>query len=331
MKKIFISYRRSDSSYVASAIDKELVARFGKDAVFFDIDAIPLGADFRKHIAKSVGQCDVLLAVIGNAWVNAVDDEGKRRLDNPVDSVRLEIEFALKREIPVIPVLVDDARIPAATELPDVLQGLSFRNGAEVRAGHDLQQHLARLIRGVERIIQPGQQGGQALSGDLNEPAPRVREKGTLNDPDETKKVGESDGGDTRVSTDDVKKPISTSPSRRERTVAAVFGAVIGFFIGAGSMGLFFRWDISDILISGSICGVAGAISGAISGNRRQSIVFILLGAASGAIIYYLLVVQIGDLSVRMMIVRAMFFGAPLGAIAGAVAELIYSRIRGRA
>ena len=152
MTKIFISYRRDDSSYIAGMINDRLGKHFGPNSVFLDIDSIPLGLDFRKHISDSVGQCNVLLALIGDSWINATNDQGSRRLDDPTDFVRLEVESALKRDIPVIPVLVGKARMPSATELPSSLQELAFRNAAEVRAGLDLQEHLTRLVRGIDLL-----------------------------------------------------------------------------------------------------------------------------------------------------------------------------------
>jgi len=152
MTKIFISYRRDDSSYIAGMINERLEKHFGPHSVFLDIDSIPLGLDFRKHIFDSVGQCNVLLALIGDSWINSTNDQGSRRLDDPTDFVRLEVESALKRDIPVIPVLVGKARMPSATELPSSLQELAFRNAAEVRAGLDLQEHLTRLVRGIDLL-----------------------------------------------------------------------------------------------------------------------------------------------------------------------------------
>jgi hypothetical protein len=152
MTKIFISYRRDDSSYIAGMINERLEKHFGPNSVFLDIDSIPLGLDFRKQISDSVGQCNVLLALIGDSWMNSTNDQGSRRLDDPTDFVRLEVESALKRDIPVIPVLVGKARMPSATELPSSLQELAFRNAAEVRAGLDLQEHLTRLVRGIDLL-----------------------------------------------------------------------------------------------------------------------------------------------------------------------------------
>jgi hypothetical protein len=157
MTKIFISYRRDDSPYIAGIINERLEKHFGPNSVFFDIDSIPLGLDFRKRISDSVGQCNVLLAIIGDSWINAINNHGGRRLEDPADFVRLEIESALKRDIPVIPVLVGKARVPSEKELPSSLKELAFRNAAEVRAGRDLQEHLSRLVRGIDALSQISQ------------------------------------------------------------------------------------------------------------------------------------------------------------------------------
>jgi formylglycine-generating enzyme required for sulfatase activity len=150
MPKVFISYRRSDSQDVTGRIYDHLERRFGAENVFFDVDSIPLGVDFREHLDEAVGRCDVLLAVIGDSWLESRD--GERRLDDARDFVRIEIESALRRGIPVIPVLVGRAAMPAEQELPESLKPLAFRNAAEVRSGRDFGDHVARLIRGIERL-----------------------------------------------------------------------------------------------------------------------------------------------------------------------------------
>ena len=124
MPQIFISYRRNDSAYVAANLNDKLQQHFGRDSVFFDIDNIPLGVDFREYIGNAVGKCDVLLAIIGDKWVQSVDEQGNRRLDNPSDFVRIEIESALKRNIPVIPVLVGEVEMPSAKDLPPSMQSI---------------------------------------------------------------------------------------------------------------------------------------------------------------------------------------------------------------
>ncbi len=105
MPNIFISYRRADTGYVATMLAEKLVQQFGPNSVFFDIDNIPLGVDFRRHIDTAIARCDVLLALVGNSWLNCQPEDGTRRLDDPADFLRLEIEAALRRNIPVIPIL----------------------------------------------------------------------------------------------------------------------------------------------------------------------------------------------------------------------------------
>jgi hypothetical protein len=148
---IFISYRRDDSSDVTGRIYDRLIQHFGKYSVFKDVDSIPLGVDFRKHLGDSVGRCDVLLTVIGRQWL--IGDVGQRRLDDVRDFVRIEIEAALQRDIPVVPVLVQAAPVPRREDLPETLQSLVYRNGIPVRSDPDFHQDMDRLIRGIEGYL----------------------------------------------------------------------------------------------------------------------------------------------------------------------------------
>jgi hypothetical protein len=97
-----------------------------------DVSAIEPGRDFRKAIDESVASCSVLLAMIGQEWVNTKDARGRRRLDDANDFVRIELASALRRDIPVVPVLVRGAKMPVAEELPDDLKELAFRNAVEL-------------------------------------------------------------------------------------------------------------------------------------------------------------------------------------------------------
>ena len=132
MRAIFISYRRDDSEGQAGRLYDDLSRTFGDSSVFMDVTAIEPGLDFRKVIDHNVASCGVLLAVIGPGWLDAKDESGQRRLDNPVDFVRLETASALKRDIPVVPVLVRGARMPRADQLPPDLGELAYRNGLEL-------------------------------------------------------------------------------------------------------------------------------------------------------------------------------------------------------
>ena len=153
MRAIFVSYRRDDSEGEAGRLFDDLVGVFGENSVFMDVAAIEVGRDFRKAIDDSVATCGVLLAVIGKEWTDAKNEAGQRRLDDPSDFVRLETASALRRDIPVVPVLVHGAKMPRPEQLPDDLKELAYRNGVElthVRWNSDLQLLIKALRRYVE-------------------------------------------------------------------------------------------------------------------------------------------------------------------------------------
>ncbi len=149
--KIFISYRRDDTIDVAGRIRDRLAHEFAADDIYMDIDSIPIGVDFRHHIDAAVRQCDVLLAVIGRDWVSTTDAHGTRRIDDESDFVRLELLAALHRGIPVVPVLVREATMPAPTDLPEPLRGLAFRQAVVVRRDPDFHSDMLRLTAGIRR------------------------------------------------------------------------------------------------------------------------------------------------------------------------------------
>src|SRR5580704_11287946 len=147
--KIFINYRREESIGTAVHLHDRLARTFGRKSLFMDVDRIPAGVDFVDHLNKQVAVCDVFLALIGPNWLEAKDERGRRRLDNPDDFVTVEIAAALARDIRVIPVLLDGARLPAADELPSGLKPLVRRHAVEVRNlqfGRDADA-LAQRIR----------------------------------------------------------------------------------------------------------------------------------------------------------------------------------------
>jgi formylglycine-generating enzyme required for sulfatase activity len=157
MSKLFISYRHDDSADVTGRLHERLLGHFGDGNIFLDIDTIPIGMDFRRCIGDAVNQCDVLLAVIGDRWLDArfADGprQGGRRLEDPNDYVRIEIESALARGIPVVPLLVGKATMPGEAHLPDGLKELAFRHAAEVRPGLDFPAHVDRLINRLEKLL----------------------------------------------------------------------------------------------------------------------------------------------------------------------------------
>jgi formylglycine-generating enzyme required for sulfatase activity len=166
MARIFLSYRRDDSSGHAGRLYDRLGQHFGRDNLFMDVDTIALGLDFVEAIQDAVGSCDVLLAVIGRQWLTSTDSQGRRRLDNPEDFVRLEILTALERRIPVIPVLVGGASMPRSTELPDMLPSFARRQALVV--GDRFHPDVNRLIAALELVL------GAASSASASSPAPHI-------------------------------------------------------------------------------------------------------------------------------------------------------------
>jgi hypothetical protein len=149
---VFISYRREDAAPYARLLQHELRARFPEAQVFVDVDSIEPGSDFSEEIRRAVGSCSVLLALIGREWLTLADDEGLRRLDDPNDYVRLEIQTALDRGVRVVPVLVDNAQAPRHQQLPAPLGKLARLHAVEL--GHSRYQYDAdRLLDAVGKAL----------------------------------------------------------------------------------------------------------------------------------------------------------------------------------
>jgi hypothetical protein len=151
-KSIFINYRRIDSEDVTGRMYDRLAAEFGKGSVFKDVEDILPGVDFRRVLEHEVASTDVMLTVIGPDWVNR---ENKGRLHDANDYVRFEIETALKRGIPVIPVLVRRReRLPQKRHLPASLRDLLYRNAVHVRSDPDFHRDMDRLIDGIITLFE---------------------------------------------------------------------------------------------------------------------------------------------------------------------------------
>jgi hypothetical protein len=150
--KIFINYRRDDSDAEALNVAQHLENTFGKRNIFIDIDRLRAGQKFAKVLEDKLNQCKVMLAIIGPNWVDLRDKKsGSRRLDNPEDWVRLEIERALARNIPVIPVLVAGATLPSKSDLPASLQPLVGYQYATVTT-NGFRHEMAGLARDVREL-----------------------------------------------------------------------------------------------------------------------------------------------------------------------------------
>lgn len=153
-RAVFLSYRRDDAMDATFRLFENLSDRLGANAVFMDIDGIPLGADFKRYLDDAVGGCRVFLAVIGDHWASATDGRGKRRLDMQGDFVRLEIRAALDLGKPVIPILVGRAKMPEEDALPADIRGLAYRQAAELRAGPSYREQMNRLVSVLQQILE---------------------------------------------------------------------------------------------------------------------------------------------------------------------------------
>jgi hypothetical protein len=130
---IFINYRRQDTIATAGRIHDRLVRAFGRKRIFMDVDQIPAGADFARHIEAELTKCGVFLALIGSNWLGVQNNSGLPRLLDSHDLVTSEIRIALNTGVNVVPVLVDGASMPGANELPDLISSLTKRNAVELR------------------------------------------------------------------------------------------------------------------------------------------------------------------------------------------------------
>lgn len=148
---IFISYRRQDSKHLVGRLYDRLITVFGEDVVFRDIDSIPYGADLSLHIEKHIRKTSVFLIVIGQNWL-AISSNGKKKIENPNDWVRKEIESAISDpSVHTIPVLVDEAELPDGSELPASIKPILLLNSISLREDPDFHADLNRLISEIAK------------------------------------------------------------------------------------------------------------------------------------------------------------------------------------
>ncbi len=179
MGGIFLCYRRDDTRGSAGRLYGDLREKLDPHPIFRDLDAIEAGADFAVEIAKTVEHCDALIALIGTGWLGATDARGRRRLEDPSDLVRTEIAAALAAGTTVIPVLVEDATMPAGEDLPQPLRPLAARNAlpiSDLRWDYDVQRLVSRLqrllARTAEADVTPGFPPAQAPVPSAPTPTP---------------------------------------------------------------------------------------------------------------------------------------------------------------
>ena len=168
---IFICYRREDSADVTGRVYDRLIDHFGPERVFMDVEAIRLGYDFRSEIGQTIKVCSIVIVVIGDKWLAEVD--GKRRIDDENDRVRIEIEAALRREIPIIPVLTRGASHPTKAILPASLEDLAYRHGTSIRHEH-FRGDVDSLISQMDKLL-AHQESTPAKPGESKVPTPPVK------------------------------------------------------------------------------------------------------------------------------------------------------------
>ncbi len=152
MLPIFISYRRQDSQNATGRIHDRLDMYFGEKIVFRDIDDLPGGVDFPAELRTALANCKALIAVVGENWLDAKNDSGSRRLDDPGDYVRQEIAAALDRKIPILPVLVSNASMPKRGQLPPELKELASKSAIHAPPDRSFHQGVFEL---VQRPVSP--------------------------------------------------------------------------------------------------------------------------------------------------------------------------------
>jgi hypothetical protein len=163
MNEIFLSYRRADQQGTTGRLFDHLVQAFGRDTIFYDVDKVPHGEDFREFIDKTIRNCRVVLVVMGPAWLTLSDEKG-RRLDQANDPVRIEIETALSRGKKIIPVLIDDARMPDEAVLPPTIVRLAPQNAAPLHNNQYFEQDINTLLDDITRLGVPRKTLGRIVN-----------------------------------------------------------------------------------------------------------------------------------------------------------------------
>jgi TIR domain len=242
MAKIAISYRRTDSDVTGRIFDR-FVQRYGKDSVFRDIDNIPFGIDFRKVVNDALRGTDVLIAIVGPNW-RGTRKRGGARINDANDLVRIEVETALQRNIPVIPALVGGAMMPKPTELPDGLRDFSFRNAANIDSGRNFDTDIERLMRSMDRLLEgktvETRPAETTSSGDTERiTVPTVRFEEPIEEATATPAVIAS--LDQSIESEGVAERVK-APSRRIALIGVLLGVVA---IGAVSIWAVFRLPTS--------------------------------------------------------------------------------------
>lgn len=283
---IFINYRKDDSRWNTQALYNELLKYFPKDSIFKDFNTIGLGDDYVVSINNALEQCDVLLVIIGKAWLQMKNAQGVVRLTDPTDWVRIEIATALRRNIKVIPVLFDNVDMFAAQDLPEDMQGLVRRQHLTV-SDTKFETDVKRLADEIKKILQVGQK--------------------TISASDINKRQSSSDQ--------------STSSIRRWRTgiicgiVAILLLAIACFLLYANDQRFLMQGVphlIKYSLSSGAFGGLLWVGIGAVTGNRKYFLQSALIGAIAAVLLWIMVFGTYSD-----TIWAGFIFGTAIGGALG--------------
>jgi hypothetical protein len=148
---VFLSYRRAEDAHVAGRIYDHLEGEFGTKQVFFDVEGIPIGADFRESIRAALLRSQALVVVIGRRWAARFHQSSWVFWRPPnIDYVKIEIEFALDHSVRIIPVLVDDAEMPQEHQIPAKIAQICYFNAASLRAGLGFRDDIKKVLEAIK-------------------------------------------------------------------------------------------------------------------------------------------------------------------------------------
>jgi hypothetical protein len=261
-QKVFICYRRQETAAYAGRLYDAMVARFGEDNVFMDVDIAP-GVDFERQITEVVSGCVALLIVMGPNWAATTEEDGRRRIENPADFVRLEVETGLQRsDVTPIPVLVDGARMPRREDLPAEIRGIARRNAIELSNGR-WSYDVGRLMETLDDLLPDAKAPAPLAPPAPSEPVPlgwRVVLEGML-------VAGAAATaarflGEELPRGDEDTERIAVIAVRRTETLAVV-GAVLAIWLARR---VWHTYPLRHIARGFLIGGVAGLVGGLILG-----------------------------------------------------------------
>jgi hypothetical protein len=154
---VFISYRRMDTAQIAGRVYDRLAREIPEDEIFFDVDTIPIGVDFRQNISSTVNRTAVLLVLVGERWLSLWKRSGwLLGSKSEEDFVQLEIELALASGVPILPLLVENVAMPRAGDLPSAIEEFVSLNAARIRSGRDFNTDMVRVLERIKQYRKPG-------------------------------------------------------------------------------------------------------------------------------------------------------------------------------